>query len=737
MKKIKGSLSAIRMSHLVVLFAVTALGALAIRTYQLLVMVNPQNGFFENANFTVEVLYGILALSSVLFLVLSFLSKNVPAPKLPEGRNIPLGIASFIAAAGFGYDVGAIATDIIPEIGTGMNNVVFGGLITSYVKANGGIFVVLELVFAIISAFYLTIFGTSHFEGVATYKKLNVLSIAPGCWAMFVLISKLMKAISFITVSELLFEIAMLVFTMLFFLTFARIASGVYSVNSMWCTYGCGFPAAIFAGIISVPRGIVLIVGGENVVDSEFSFTHLFLFVFIVVYIISTMGVGFKNSIKKMRSVSNIVLPDDDEVVVKSSEDSSVVTEEAVAEQGVENEKKKRFTIAPEFKNIEDISNFFDDEVDEIQADEAIAEAETEPAQYVEPIVDEAFSWDDSDEEVESEASPEEPHVDEIIEEISEPAVEEFIEEIAEPEVAPPVEDIAFYHLEYKAPEEKEITVAEAVEDYEEVSEKEDYQIGDEMDSQIVDFIPDQEDSQEISNEYTKEVEEVSVEVIGEASSEEGAEENTEEITEESVEEVKDTDEDDSDFELMDIFGVKAEEISVVEEPVEAKNEATSKEIIEEIIENIGVAEIFEEKIEIIDDVQAEEVIEEPAAEEIIEDEIAVEEATTYKPSSGFLEFSQMLIDADDEDLSVPAEEETVEAEAPVEEISEPQVIEEPKPEKGRKEKIKKEKVKKEKVKKEKAPKTPKLRGKKKKTEDDEPLTIVSLADLRQKKDEE
>ena len=77
MKKIKGSLSAIRMSHLVVLFAVMAVSGLAIRTYQLLVMVNPTNGFFENANFTVPVLYGILAVGCVLFLALSFLSKNV------------------------------------------------------------------------------------------------------------------------------------------------------------------------------------------------------------------------------------------------------------------------------------------------------------------------------------------------------------------------------------------------------------------------------------------------------------------------------------------------------------------------------------------------------------------------------------------------------------------------------------------------------------------------------------
>ena len=736
MKKIKGSLSAIRMSHLVVLFAVTAISALAIRTYQLLVMVNPQNGFFENADFTVGVLYGLLVIATVLFLILSFLSKNVPAPKLPEGRNIPLAIASFIAAAGFAYDVVAIAMDIIPEMGIGMNNTVFSGLLTNYVKANGGIFVVLELVFALISALYLLVFGTSHFEGVATYKKLSLLSIAPGCWAMFVLISKLMKAISFITVSELLFEIAMLVFTMLFFLTFARIVSGVYSVNSMWCTYGCGFPAAVFAGLISVPRGIVLLGGGQNVVDSEFSFTHLLLFVFIVVYIISTMGVGFKNSIKKMRSVSNIVLPDDAEVVVKSSEDAPVIAEEDVVEQVEENEKKKRFSIAPEFKNLEDITDFFDDESDEICVEETEV-TEAESFQDVEPLVEETLLWDEAEYEAEPEAANEEPVVEELTEEIAEPSVEEFIEEFPKPvaeeisedileyETELPVEDVSFYRIEAADIEEKEITVAEAVEDYEEVSEKEDYQVGDEVDSPIDDIIPAEEDSQEISYESPEKVEKISVDADGKVAFEEGSEEVPEEITEESTEEVI-SDEDDFDFELMDIFGEKSEEIPLAEEPLEAISEADSKEIIEEIIESIGVSEIFEEKIEIIDDVQTEEVIEEPA-----EAEPVTEEASPYKSSGGFLEFSQMLIDADDEDLTASAEEK-VEETKPVEEIPMPQATEKSKPEK-----VKKEKVKKEKVKKEKAPKAPKLRGKKKSAEDDEPLTIVSLADLRQKKDEE
>lgn len=706
MKKIKGSLSAIRMSHLVALFAVMAVSGLAIRTYQLLVsMVNPTNGFFENANFTVPVLYGILAVGSVLFLLLSFLSKNVPAPKLPEGRNIPLGIASFLAAIGFVWDIIVVAKTVIPYDRYGAYTDIFGGLMNINIKGNGGIFVILQFVFAILSVFYFIVFGMSHFEGKATYKKVSLLSIAPGCWAMFMLISKLMKAISFITVSELLFEIGMLVFTMIFFLTFARIVSGVFSVNSMWCTYGCGFPAAIFAGLISVPRGIVLAVGRETVEGSDFSFTHLFLFVFITVYIISTLGVGFKNSLKKMRSVSNIVLPDDDEVVVKSSEAITPVLEVQETEQVENNEKKKGFSIAPEFKNLNDIGDFFDDEPENDVVEEIEQNVE------VENIENDVLTE-------ETEQLP----VDEVVEMFEE------IEEVQETEennfcnTEIPVEDISFYQLEDLVNKtEDENTVTEAVEDYEEKVNEEINENPDEMDSQVDDFVTSEEDSQEIDTEPLEEITEISFEADGE----DAREESTEEIPEEVIEEINEPDEDEFDFELTDIFGQK----EVINEVPEVDEEPLFEEIVTETVE------ITETPQEVMG-VSVEEIELPEETEVIIPEE---PEKTSVKSTGGFLEFSKMLIDDfEDEDLTedTVTEEKTIEESVEIPKIKEPEITEEVKPEKVKKEKIKKEKVKKEKVKKEKPQKAPKSFGKKKKTvEEEEPLTIVSLADMKNKKD--
>lgn len=703
MKKIKGSLSAIRMSHLVVLFAVMAVSGLAIRTYQLLVMVNPTNGFFENANFTVPVLYGILAVGCVLFLALSFLSKNVPAPKLIEGRNIPLGLASFLAAIGFVWDIFIIARDVLPDMGIGMNSAVYDGLLSNYIKANGGVFVILQFVFAVLSVFYFIVFGMSHFEGKATYKKVSLLSIAPGCWAMFVLISKLMKAISFITVSELLFEIGMLVFTMLFFLTFARIVSGVFTVNSMWCTYGCGFPAAIFAGLISVPRGIILAVGRETVEGNDFSFTHLFLFVFITVYMISTLGVGFKNSLKKMQSVSNIVLPDDAEVVVKSSETVTPVLEVQETEKI---EKKKRFSIADEFKDIGDMGNFFDDEP------EAVME-EIEPGNDSEEIQDELIS-----------GNVEEIQVIEEVEKTEETKEIEEVEKSSSFDIKIPVEDISFYQVENLITEkDEENTVAEAVEDYEEKVDEEIIENCDEIDSQIDDTLIAQENPQEIDGDSLEEIQEISFETDGENTLEESAEE----ISEESDEEIVETEEDGLDFELADIFAKS----TLIEEVSEKPEEIIEEIISEESVDGISESDVVEE-IEIFEDiVEAEEIIEDVEIPEETESVVTESIESSVESRGGFLEFSQMLIDDFDEEDLV---DDTKESKKTVEETVE---IQEPeKEEKTKKEKPKKEKVKKEKVKKEKPQKAPKTFGKKKKKiEDDEPLKIVSLADLRNKKD--
>ena len=205
MNKIKGSSSAVKMKYLLFVFAAAVLVALPTRVYQLLALVDASNGFFKESDVTVPVLYAVLVVFGLLFLVLSFISKEVPSPKLPTGKNLLLGIASFVITGGMGWDIFRTLGEIIPA--NQGNAAIFMSLLKNNLAQQGGTFTILEMVFAFFAIIYFIVFGISHLNGKASYKEFKLLALSPLCWSMTVLISKLMNPISFIKVSELLFEI--------------------------------------------------------------------------------------------------------------------------------------------------------------------------------------------------------------------------------------------------------------------------------------------------------------------------------------------------------------------------------------------------------------------------------------------------------------------------------------------------------------------------------------------------
>jgi hypothetical protein len=293
MKRIKGAYEAIKLRYLLFVFAAVALIALPLRVYQLLALVDPATGFYTESNGTVYLLSALLVLAVGAFISLSFISKEVPSPELPTGKNIVLGITSAVMALAFGVDIISIEKAIVPSLQN--SSQIFFTVLKSNIAEAGGAFIILQFVFAVLSLVYFFIFAVSHLNGKSSYREYKILALAPLCWAITRLVSKLMSAISFLSVSELLFEIFMLVFLMLFFLTFARITSGVFTEDSMWGIYGYGLSAAIFASLVTIPRLVMLVVGGETVEGNGFNFSDLACLIFIVSYIFASLGVGFKS----------------------------------------------------------------------------------------------------------------------------------------------------------------------------------------------------------------------------------------------------------------------------------------------------------------------------------------------------------------------------------------------------------------------------------------------------------
>lgn len=433
MKKIKGSSSAVKMKNLLFVFAAAVLVALPTRVYQLLALVDASNGFFKESDVTVPVLYGVVVVFSLLFLVLSFISKEVPSPKLPAGKNPVLGIASFIITAGLSWDMLRTLRNIIP-VNQG-NATIFMSLFKTNLSQNGGTFALLELVFAFFAIIYFLVFGISHLNGKASYKEFKLLALSPLCWSMTVLITKLMNPISFVKVSELLFEIFFFVFVMLFFLTFARISSGVFTEDSMWGIYGYGLTAALLAAIVTIPRIVISLVGLEAVEDYAFDFAHLAVMVFVLAYVFASLGVGFKDGVKNRRAVNDLDLLDDFEAVTKKDglNDSFEEEETTGVEETVNSEEAEAFDLVDDTENTSDIEektadtvNAFTISFEETEL-EKVNESTEEYTGETRDIVDEVS--EDITEEVagESEIDEAADAVEEAV--IDEAVIEETVEE--------------------------------------------------------------------------------------------------------------------------------------------------------------------------------------------------------------------------------------------------------------------------------------------------------------------
>ncbi len=416
MSKIKGSSSAIKMKYLLIVFATAVLVALPTRVYQLLALVDTENGFYKESDVTIPILYGIVAVFTIAFLVLSFLSKEVPSPKLPTGKNPVLGATSLVMVGGLALDMVTIIKNTVP-VNQG-NSQIFISLLRSNLAEQGGALTILRFVFAFFAIIYFLVFAMSHLNGKASYKEFKLLALSPLCWSMTMLVVRLMHAISFTKVSELLFEILMFVFMMIFFFIFARISSGVFTEDSMWAIYGCGFTTAFFAALVTIPRAVMLAVGLKNVEGNEFSVTHLATLIFVLSYIFASLGVGFKDGVKNRRTVNEIVLPDEEKAVSKKSVEA-VVTEAVVVEDASEDVE-----VAPEVAATEMIDRQLAELEKETEiVEEAVEEVVEEESEVVEEVTEEAIEEEpEVVEEVAEEVTEEET---EVVEEVAQEAIEE------------------------------------------------------------------------------------------------------------------------------------------------------------------------------------------------------------------------------------------------------------------------------------------------------------------------
>ena len=282
---IKSNQSKLKMQPMLFVALLLTGVACGVRVFQQLSQIDVATGFFKTDSvFNRVFLYAVPAFG-VLWLILSYLSKDA-GYRTPDGlQSKPLALFAALLAAGLAADCVQTTQQIraLEQVRAVQAGSMF---------ATGEFALIGEAIFAALAVIYLLLLATAYFglntQRMITSNGVRLLALCPMLWAASRLIHHFLIKINFSRVSELFFELILLGFMTLFFLYFAQLNSNVYRDGFEWRVFGFGVPAALIAAMLSVARGVAFFVE-RSAVSSNYPFRpadcafSLFAFAFLFV----------------------------------------------------------------------------------------------------------------------------------------------------------------------------------------------------------------------------------------------------------------------------------------------------------------------------------------------------------------------------------------------------------------------------------------------------------------------
>jgi len=260
-----------------------------IRAVQVFSFVDRETGFLKGGSALSVVLYLIIAVSCLFFAVTAFLSKETAKTEIKAEKNTLLSVLTCLMFFGFLYDSASSFIGSVDSAGSSS----YGVSAFQSMMLSGTLPQFLQSVFALLSAAYFLSFAKDMIKGTDKASKHKIIAVAPVCWAGFRLVYRFVEQISYIRVSELLLELVLLAFTVMFFMAFAQVASGVYVKNNRWRIIGLGLSTALISLTLNIPRLAFVLVRGvdELYVKYPFKVSDFIIALFIIVLIIRLTGV--------------------------------------------------------------------------------------------------------------------------------------------------------------------------------------------------------------------------------------------------------------------------------------------------------------------------------------------------------------------------------------------------------------------------------------------------------------
>ena len=289
---VKGSLSV----FLIALFTV-----IPIRTLQFFTILEPSTGFYSHTDWSVYTLNTLLILFGVFFALFFILGKNNFVYSTSAKKSNALALASFMLAltlviASLSEFKDALITYTSPSAS------IYNGIFENLFKTGAGA-KLLEAIAAAVSCVYFVVVGVDNFKGTCLAQSNKIIALFPVLWCIFRLMHRFMRTINFLNVSDLLYEMFMCVFLMLFFMTFAQINSKVNGIGASYKLGIYGLISALLCLLCFIPRFIAMCTQGTAALalESPVEWCDLGCAVFIVTALLSrlTVKAGSSNAIDK------------------------------------------------------------------------------------------------------------------------------------------------------------------------------------------------------------------------------------------------------------------------------------------------------------------------------------------------------------------------------------------------------------------------------------------------------
>ena len=285
-------------SSQIIILSVALIIALPVRVYQYLNVIDPTSGFYNSwLNPTVFGLYGLCFIVMVALIALSHKGTKKAVYAMPDKKNVALGVTSLIFSL-------TLVADAVFQI-MKLLSVMKGEIQISQLVLRDNVgksavyFMCAQAIFALLSALYLAVFGINYFSDNKNHKPLKVLAAAPVLWGITRLMVRFMQTISFRYVSELLFELLMIVFFCLFFISFIKFNEQFLEKRVQTRVFAYGLISVFFSMLCAVPRYIVVIMGRYDVLyrrDSVYQICDIGAAVFIAAVVFCALAqMQYKN----------------------------------------------------------------------------------------------------------------------------------------------------------------------------------------------------------------------------------------------------------------------------------------------------------------------------------------------------------------------------------------------------------------------------------------------------------